>query len=142
MAQDDKVRQYAHPRNDLALAYTRNDAGVVDNRVIVNTRTKTYVRVYGRSGVGPFVAALNKLGYHQSNDTLMNQLIWTRYESCRGCGDDVLMGPYLDGDHQCVRVTTGDEGIIGDRGDEMQFGCEAHCGCDEGSDSWDEDDEE
>ena len=55
MAGSHKVEQYAHPKNDLALAYVMNNLEVPTHRAIVNTKTKKYVRVYGKEA-GTFIA--------------------------------------------------------------------------------------
>ena len=130
------VRQYAHPKNNLALAYAEKDNRIT-HRTIVNTKTMKYIRIYSRDEVGPFVAALNKLGYSHSYETLAGELINLSWQSCYRCDRDVLMGPYLDGNSQGVNRLNSKEGTIGGF-NEICSGEEAYCGCEESS----EDDED
>lgn len=116
----DEVRQYAHPDNNLALAYYQNSSGKIINRAIVNQEKKTYVRAYG-SNCNEFVAALRKLGYCQCDGTLKNQYVYLRWDICHNCGDDVITGPYLDGGYHRITPSAGisfEEGIINDNGTE------------------------
>lgn len=117
-----EVRQYANPKNDLALAYSQDNGGKITNRTIVNQKLKTYVRLYGRGDSNShFAAALRKLGYTQSCATLKNQRVFIRHAECNNCGDPVVTGPYLDGDYVYVIAlsdTNDEEGIITDN----------HCG--------------
>lgn len=91
-----RVAQYAHPKNNLALAYVTNTQGNVTHRTIVNKKRKTYVRVYGNDP-GFFVAALNKAGFQQDSNTLEGEIIAIDYTSCSECDCDVIIGPYIDG---------------------------------------------
>lgn len=106
------VRQYAHPKNNLALAYV--DTGYkITHRTIVNKKKKTYLRVYGKDA-GYFVAALHKAGYRQDNDTLRDELIYIGYATCRYCDNDVEVGPYFDGSTgNDVTLIGGKEATIG-----------------------------
>lgn len=104
MAGSTLVSQYAHPDNNLALAYVQGPHDRVLHRTVVNTKTKRYVRVYSEENAGFFVAALNKLGYQQSNDALEDEIIHADYRECEHCGRDVLIGPYLDGNHQELQL--------------------------------------
>ena len=116
MAGCHEVRQYANPKNDLALAYAQDNTGKITNRTIVNQKTKTYVRLYGNENMY-FATALRNLGYTQSCDTLKNQRVWVNHADCNNCGDSVITGPYLDGDYVYVTLlpnTNGEEGIIND----------------------------
>jgi hypothetical protein len=131
MAGSPRVKQYAHPDNDLALAYTETSNNIT-HRAIVNTKTKTYVRVYGHEP-GSFIAALNKLGYRHSYDTLAKQIVWLEYDDCYRCDAEVLVGPYLDGNHQGIDRIDRNTGYIGGYR-EMYYGEEAYCGCEESSD--------
>ena len=137
MAGSNLVRQYAYPENHLALAY-REKNGRITHRTIVNTETKTYLRAYGGDDCGFFIAALNKLGYKHSYDTLQDEIIHAGYMSCSKCDNDVLVGPYLDGNHQGIRMIDRKKGRISSCGDDLYNGDEPHCGCD----SEDDDDEE
>lgn len=95
MAGSHRVRQYAHPKSNLALAYI--DTGTeITHRAIVNRQRKTYLRVYGRDA-GYFVAALHEAGFRQDNETLCGEPIWLDYASCRYCDREVEVGPYFDG---------------------------------------------
>ena len=126
------VQQYAHPDNHLALAYHRRKNGQVTQRVIVNKERKTYLRIYGTADVSFFVAALNKLGYRQSQDTLDDEKVYLSYTQCYECGGDMLAGPYLDGGSTLVKTLNRKEGIISrNGGDEWTYSDEPHCGCGE-----------
>ena len=126
----DEVRQYAHPKNNLALAYFQNSNGKIVNRAIVNQAAKTYVRAYGNECTA-FVAALRKLGYRQSDSTLKNQYVYLRWDTCGECGDDVITGPYLDGDYDYILPTANvgpAEGIIcGDGVEKFRSSEEPRC---------------
>lgn len=128
MAGSSLVKQYAHPNNNLALAYTKKGHHIT-HRTIVNTKRKTYLRIYGTEDVGYFVTALNKLGYRHSFDTLQDELIKTSYVLCMYCNNDVLAGPYLDGHHLQLRLRNRDEGTICGIGEDLCSNDEPHCGC-------------
>lgn len=96
MAGTTVVGQYAHPKSNLALAYIENSTGEITHRTIVNNKHKTYVRVYGADS-GFFIAALNKAGYKQDDDTLQDEPIYLDYASCTECDRDIPFGPYFDG---------------------------------------------
>jgi hypothetical protein len=142
MAGSSRVRQYAHPGNNLALAFSTDDndpEGRILNRVIVNKKKKTYLRIYSLRDVNEFVASLNKEGYKQDNDTLEGELINLDWAPCDACGCDVLIGPYFDGGWDCVRIKNNKEGIIGCNGDPMNYSNgEIYCGCESRSDDDDE----
>lgn len=112
----DEVRQYANPKNDLALAYSQDSSGKIMHRTIVNQKLKTYVRLYGRGNDNSyFAAALKKLGYSQSCDTLKDQRVFVEHGICERCDDHVITGPYLDGNHVDIITlpeTDDKEGII------------------------------
>lgn len=132
MAGRQLVKLYAHPKNNLALAYHRNAAGHVTNRAIVNKKRKTYVRIYGSDDVHYFVAALNKLGYSQSGDTLKDETIYLDRGECCSCGSTMLMAPYLDGGWNTITPNlTCTEGVIGKGGREFAYQDEPECGCNE-----------
>jgi hypothetical protein len=142
MAGSHRIEQYAHPKNDLALAYVENKMGIPTHRAIVNTKLKTYVRVYGKEDTGMFVAALNKLGYRHSYDTLRDQRIWLEYASCYRCDGEVMIGPYLDGNYQGAKRINRDEGTIGGC-HELYYGEEPYCGCEsDDDDDYEEDHDE
>lgn len=130
----DEVRQYANPKNDLALAYSQNNNGKITHRAIVNQKTKTYVRLYGRGDDNSyFAAALKKLGYSQSCDTLKNQRVFVKHDSCHTCDDHVITGPYLDGNYVYIHTlpdTNDEEGIItdDDNGERFRSPEEPICG--------------
>ena len=120
------VTVYAHPENSLALAYMMlpgevedrmlncdTDEYVVGARTIVNTRDKTYLRIYGASEVqhAAMKEALERAGYAQSDSTL-------RRETLRlvEVEDGGYLCPYLDGAYACVsayssHLLIGDDGV-------------------------------
>lgn len=129
MAGSSLVRQYAHPKNNLALAYHEKD-GRITHRTIVNTQTKNYLRIYGGDDNGYFATALAKQGFKHSYDTLAGEMIHASYSCCSRCDNDVLIGPYLDGHHQGICLINRNEGRINSLGDGMYNGDEPDCGCD------------
>lgn len=140
MAGRDLVKLYAHPKNHLALAYHRDAEGDIVNRVIVNKKRKTYLRVYGTNDISYFIASLNKLGYTQSSDTLKGETIYIGRTECCSCGSSMLTAPYLDGGWNGI-VPSFDckEGVIGPKGRELTYSEEPECGCcDEGDEDYDE----
>lgn len=95
--------------DDIAVAYLTKE-GRITSRTLVNTRTKTWLRVYGDK---PIKNKLKDLGYCQDDDTLDNcclELIWVNEET------DLFVLPYLDGhsdevsivDNHLVCSTNGD----------------------------------
>jgi hypothetical protein len=107
------VTVYAHPENNLALAYimlpgevedrTRNcrqDEHVVGARAIVNTQNKTYLRIYGAGDVQytSMKEVLERAGYTHSGSTLRNEKL--RLEA----GVSGYLCPYLDGNYPYVKV--------------------------------------
>jgi hypothetical protein len=117
-----EVKQYANPKNDLALAYFQNSNGKIINRTIVNQKLKTYLRIYGENG-SAFSVALRKLGYKHGEETLKDQRVYINWCECGGCGENIITGPYLDGDYTYIQTLVNnenndDEGIISDDGDE------------------------
>ena len=107
------VTVYAHPENNLALAYTMlpgktedrtvncdRDEYVVGSRAIVNTQNKTYLRIYGAGDVqyAAMKEALERVGYTQSSSVLYKEKL--RLVEV----EDGYLCPYLDGDHVYVRV--------------------------------------
>lgn len=130
MAGDTKVAQYAHKKNNLNLAYIMHNDKIT-HRTIVNTKKKTYIRVYGNNP-GEFIASLNALGYSQSHHTLEGEIIHLAYGECKYCEREVLIGPYLDGAHQGVAGITRKMGKIGGF-QELDYGDEPNCGqCEDG----------
>lgn len=119
------VTVYAHPENNLSLAYimlpglvedrtvnSRQDEYVVESRAIVNTRDKTYLRIYAAGDVQytELKEALERAGYTQSANTLYKEKL--RLEAA----EDGYLCPYLDGDYPYVQVRSshllvGDDGI-------------------------------
>lgn len=127
----DEVRQYAHSKNNLALAYHKNEVGKITQRVIVNKKKMTYLRIYGNANIEFFVAALNKLGYSQSSETLKDEIIYTSWRGCYECDTPVLCGPYLDGGYPHLQLLNKEEGIISEMGDDIYYGEDfPYCGCD------------
>ena len=107
------VTVYAHPENNLALAYimlpgevedrTRfcnTDEYIVGARAIVNTARKTYLRIYGAGDVQYTVMkeALERAGYAQSSSTLRHEKL--RLEEV----EDGYLCPYLDGNYENVEI--------------------------------------
>jgi hypothetical protein len=125
MQGDTKVAQYAHKKNNLNLAYMQ-DGDKITHRTIVNTKKKTYIRVYGNNP-GEFIASLNKLGYRQDHHTLEGEIIHLDYSECQYCEREMLIGPYIDGAHQGIAGITRKEGKIGGF-IEMEYGNEYNCG--------------
>ena len=135
MAHSPLVRCYAHPGNNLALAYLK-DGNFVSHRAIVNTKRKTYARAYGDEDEMPFfIAALNKLGYRKSYDTLLDEPIHIEFKTCSNCDTTHMMGPYLDGDYNYIKQTSMTDGIIGERG-EIPYHTEENFECCSGDDEY------
>lgn len=126
-----RVRQYACPGNNLALAYSRDSDGDINYRVIVNKKHKTYLRIYGaEDDKNYFVASLNKAGYKYCSNTLHGELIKLDYAQCDNCGADTLVGPYFDGCWDSVSFVEKGIGRICDDGDHMNYSDgEIFCGC-------------
>ncbi len=119
------VTVYAHPDNNLSLAYIMlpgsvedrtvnclQDEYVVGSRAIVNTRDKTYLQIYASGDVqyAELKEALERAGYTLSNSTLYKEKL--RLVEA----EDGYLCPYLDGDYPYVRVRSshllvGDDGI-------------------------------
>lgn len=98
----DIVDCYAHPKNNLALAYNEREDGTIQNRAIVNRENKTYVRIFGVEGP-EFAAALRKLGYTNDPDlALQGETIYVKETTCRDCENGIFVGPYLDCSDQYV----------------------------------------
>lgn len=138
MAGSRLVRQYAHPNNHLALAYIETH-NKITHRTIVNLERKTYLRAYGpEEDKDYFIAALNQQGFSHSWDTLEDETIYVEWKDCCNdwCDSRMLIGPYLDGHFQTVRLSRDQkEGVIGRYGDELMNGDDECCGhCDEGDD--------
>lgn len=130
------VRQYAHPKNNLALAYIENGS-IITHRTIINKERKTYLRIYGVDA-GQFVAALAQLGYKRDEATLQGELINLDYTTCCCCDNEVLIGPYLDGSSQGVRTINRSEGTIGgfmDLNSDDEPSC-GHCSDGDSDNEW------
>jgi hypothetical protein len=141
------VRQYAHPKNNLRLAYMMQGNDWIVARTIVNEKRKTYLRIYANSNVeriNDFTAALKALGYTHSQDTLKGETVRVEWAPCEHCGEPVLRGPYLDGNWSCVSVVNNKakEGVIGSEGvgfnyadgEEEYISCTDGCGFDDDED--------
>lgn len=129
-----RVRQYACPGSNLALAFSTRDGdpeGEILYRVIVNKLHKTYLRIYGcEDEKNYFVAALNQAGYKYSGDTLHGEPIKLDYAQCDRCGSDTWIGPYFDGCWDLVEFVEKGIGRIGGKGDPMNHSeGEIYCGC-------------
>ena len=125
--EDHPVRCYAHPGNNLALAYILkagviedrdencgSDAYVVTARTIVNTDRRTWLRTYAEDDRerSKLVELLKAEGYSQSDETLRSQKLVRRE-----LGSSLLC-PYLDGDYTNVA----------DHGDYLKIGSSGHDG--------------
>jgi hypothetical protein len=128
MAGYSEVRQYAHPENNLALAYHQTESGKITQRTIVNKLRKTYLRIYGKENAA-FAAALKKLGYSHSHDTLWNEKVHLAWCECKICDTMVLVGPYLDGAYNRIEVdpNNNDVGFITNIGLDFDSAEEAVC---------------
>jgi len=118
------VTVYAHPDNNLSLAYTmlpgivedrtvnsHQDEYVIGGRAIVNTRDKTYLRIYAAGDVqyAELKEALERAGYTKSNSTLYKEKL--RLEAAEAG----YLCPYLDGDYPYVKVRSSHL-LVGDGG--------------------------
>jgi len=148
------VTVYAHPENNLALAYimlpgevedrTRfcnTDEYIVGARAIVNTARKTYLRIYGAGDVQhtAMKEALACAGYTFSGDTLKGEklrLVAT---------NNGYLCPYLDGNYAHISVRSSHL-LIGEDGMRAQETCgyvredEDRCYCDTCGEYYDEED--
>lgn len=108
------VTVYAHPENNLSLAYMMlpgevedrtvncaRDKYVVGARAIVNTEAKTYLRIYGAGDVryAAMKEALERAGYTHSASTLYKEKLRLVEPH-----DNGYLCPYLDGNYACVSV--------------------------------------
>ena len=118
------VTVYAHPDNNLSLAYTmlpgivedrtvnsHQDEYVIGGRAIVNTRDKTYLRIYAAGDVQftELKEALERAGYTKSNNTLYKEKL--RLEAAEAG----YLCPYLDGNYPYVQVRSSHL-LVGDGG--------------------------
>jgi hypothetical protein len=149
MAGSEIVRVYAYPKNNLALAYLRNEDGLITHRAIVNKDRKTYLRAYGKEDQMPFfIAALNKLDYDQDSETLHGELLQKWPVKCRECGEtQSYQGPYLDGTSGYFKVSehNDDAVVVSSSGYDPYDGEDAddyYCGCKEHYDDDNDDDED
>lgn len=152
--QNHPVRSYANPENDLALAYIMLpgekpptdwdsfcdvDKYVVAARTIVNTRDKTWLKIYC-GGDTPsqtrMEEGLSRAGYRESDSTLHNQrLLYREYDGKTLC-------PYLDGSYTRIK-NTGDcllvvsYGVDGQNSSGILEGVSCQC-CDSMVDSEDD----
>lgn len=131
MEGSERVRQYAVPGSDLALAYTVDADDDITHRVIVNRKKMTYLRIYGpEEDKNYVVAALNKAGFKYSYDTLEGGLVKLDYAQCDACGGDTLVGPYFDGGCDKVEILENGIGRLGEHGEHMNYSNdEIFCGC-------------
>lgn len=144
-----RVRQYAHPANNLALAYLQNENGDITHRTIVDQKKKTYLRIYGNTETNFMMSsALNKAGYKRSSDTLLGNIIYIAKEPCYNCDKLLPVGPYLDGAADGFLYTNSDEteGVMVECGDCLYSDDEPSCpdGCaddEEYDDYYDDDDD-
>jgi hypothetical protein len=91
--EENPIRFYAHPDNDLELAYLTHNGranGETVARAIVNTEKLKYVRVYGDARLA---RALHDMGYSHDSFGALNKQKCNAREN--GNGD--LIAPYLDG---------------------------------------------
>lgn len=88
--------------NSLALFTLVNGDGNIISRSIVNVDKKTYVRMYGSHKLR---LILNQLGIREDGDTLLGVALACLHPYYRGrVESDALVGPYLDGCHDYVRI--------------------------------------
>ena len=88
--------------NSLALFTLVNGDGNIISRSIVNVAKKTYVRMYGDHKL---CLILNQLGISEDSDTLDGVALACLHPYYRGRVDsDALVGPYLDGCNDYVRI--------------------------------------
>ena len=88
--------------NSLALFTLVNGDGNIISRSIVNVNKKTYVRMYGDHKL---CLILNQLGINEDGDTLDGVALACLHPYYLGRVDsDALVGPYLDGCHDYVRI--------------------------------------
>lgn len=135
MQGSDRVRQYAHPKNDLALAYML-DGGRIVARTIVNQKTKNYMRIYSRDhdddgrDSDRMAMALRKLGYTRDIDCLEGQMIHVHYLECCVCDNEVPVGPYFDGNHGHIQLNPENdrEGVVGNDGIGVDYEEPVSCG--------------
>ena len=131
--EDHPVRAYAHPDNNLALAWI--GTGVVGNgsvvaRAIVNTKTKEYVRLYGDSRLQ---TVLEAAGFTHSGGCLRDQVIHAAWSD----DHESYICPYLDGHYTNVEkgvdrmgrsiFTVGDDGVDGQMANGLVSGKEYAC---------------
>lgn len=96
------VRAYAHPENDLSLAYMANkewsatgsERFRVYARAIVNVKDKTYLRVYGDDSMSHL---LESMGYKRDDSTIDGQKLVRLM-----LNDEEIVCPYLDGDNNQI----------------------------------------
>ena len=152
--EDHPVRIYAHPDNDLALAFIMVPGKAYDRdleaeyyeeliaaRTIVNTEAKTYHRVYGANDNDTYRsalrAALELAGYQHSDHVLEGQKL--RIHKYNGS----LVCPYLDGEYSNVEVHSYYL-VVGRYGMDGQNSCglleDNRCQCDCCDGYFDEDD--
>ena len=101
MTENDSVRVYAYPDNDLTLIILRNCDGHVVARTIGNTKLKGYIRAYTNHefiSSNTFISLLDKEGWSQNDKTLNDQKIRLEYDD--GC----IVCPYIDGCYDHVSV--------------------------------------
>jgi hypothetical protein len=125
-----QVRQYAHPKNNLALAYCVDEHDEIICRTIVNKKTMCWVRIFG-DDASFFAAALSKLGFKRDADAaLIGETIHLVYEQCshvndddESCTNEVLVGPYLDCDTKDVApIPDGSSsGVIVECGETLEY---------------------
>ena len=137
MQGEDRVQQYAHPKNDLALAYMMDGERIIA-RTIVNQKAKTYLRIYTHCDedrtAERMAMALRKRGYVRDLDCLDGQTIHVFYRDCCRCGSEVPVGPYFDGHQGCIKLNPENdrEGVISDDGLGVDYEDPVSCigGCD------------
>ena len=141
------VRLYAHPDNDLALAYimvdgrsapkdytfwSDEDEYVIAARAIVNVDLKTYLRIYcsgDTDATRVMETTLAKAGFTQSHDTLAGQKL------VRRTYDGRIICPYLDGNYIYVEdegdcLTISRDGLDGQNSNGLIDGVTCPC-CEE-----------
>lgn len=95
---------YAHPENNLELVWGEVEGEVV-SRAVVNTRTKTYPRIYGKESVARSKEKLKEylaeLGYSQSSDALDDEKLLLLNPDDY---PDAIICPYIDPNNRGVDI--------------------------------------
>ena len=95
---------YAHPDNNLELVWGELDGQVV-SRVVVNTRTKTYTRIYGKENISRSKEKLKDyladLGYCQDNTAFDGEKLLLLHPDSY---PEAIICPYIDPSNRGVSI--------------------------------------